>query len=106
MLDRQWFEQWDERQPSEQSGQARENNAFDRHWSELAHALNRLDAERRGAPAWSRPDQGADLSGLAGLMQGGAHAARGGVDAVSLACSGTQLKGFAGLREGMSKLTC
>jgi VCBS repeat-containing protein len=106
-LDRKWFEQWDERQqPSEQSGQHRGNHDFQRHWSELAHALNRLDAERQGASAWCHPNQGADVSGLAGLMQGGSHATSGGVDTVSLACGGTQLKAFAGLREGMSKLTC
>lgn len=106
-LDRKWFEQWDERrQPSEQSGQHSGSRDFERHWSELTHALNRLDAERQGVPAWSHANQGADLSGLTGLMQGSGHATRGGVDAVSLACGGTQLKGFAGLSEGMSKLTC
>ncbi|MDP2221111.1 MAG: calcium-binding protein [Hydrogenophaga sp.] len=106
-LDRKWFEQWDERQQSsEPSGQHRENHDFKRHWSELTHALSRLDAERQSAPAWSHANQGVDTSGLAGLMHGGGHAARGGVDAVSLACGGTHLKGFAGLREGMSKLPC
>lgn len=103
-LDRNWFSQRDE--DREQLGQVRENNDFERHWSELAHALNRLDAERQGAPAWSRPSNGADIAGLAGLMQGGGSA-RGGVDAISLACSsGTQLKEFSGLREGFGKLSC
>lgn len=103
-LDRNWFSQRDE--DREQLGQVRENNDFERHWSELAHALNQLDAERQGAPAWSRPSNGADIAGLAGLMQGGGSA-RGGVDAISLACSsGTQLKEFSGLREGFGKLSC
>lgn len=105
-LDRHWFAQWeDRRQPREQSAQSRGNRDFERHWAELAHALNRLDAERQSAPAWSHPNQGADLSGLAGWMHGGAHGARGGVDAVSLACgSGTRLKAFTGIKEGLGKL--
>jgi VCBS repeat-containing protein len=105
-LDRKWIEQWGERQqPSEASSHGRENHDFERHWSELTHALNRLDAERQGAPAWSHANQGADISGLAGLMQGGSHATRGGVDAVSLACgSGAQLKAFTGIKEGIGKL--
>lgn len=106
-LDRNWFAQWEGRQqPSEQPGQSRGNHDFERHWSELAHALNRLDAERQSAPAWSHPNQGADLSGLTGGMQGGAHGARGGIDAVSLACgSGTRLKAFNGIKEGFGKLS-
>ncbi|MFZ5659601.1 MAG: putative Ig domain-containing protein [Pseudomonadota bacterium] len=105
-LDRNWLAQWeDRRQPSEQSGQSRESHDFERHWSALAHALNRLDAERQSTPAWSHARQGADLSGLAGLMQGGSHGARG-VDAISLGCgSGTQLKAFTGLKEGFGKLS-
>lgn len=104
-LDRNWFAQWEDRQQTfEQSVEARGNHDFERHWSELAHALHRLDAERQSAPAWGHVNQGADLSGLTGLMQDGGHTTRGGVDAVSLACGDTRLKGFAGLREGMSKL--
>lgn len=106
-LDRKWFEQWDDRQqPAGQSGQRGVNRDIERHWAELAHALNRLDAERQGAPAWSHANRGADLSGLAGLMHSGGQGARGGVDAVSLACGGTQLKGFAGLREGLERIAC
>lgn len=106
-LDRLWFEQWDEQQPaSGQTGQGQANHDVERHWVELTHALNRLDAERQSAPAWSHANQGADLSGLAGWMQGGGHGARGGVDAVSLACgTGTQLKGFSGIKEGVGKLS-
>ena len=104
LLDRTWFEQEDEWERSGQPGQSREGSDFHRHWSELSQALDRLDAQRQGAPAWSRPDLGADLSGLAGWMHGGGQAARGGVDAVSIACGGTQLKAFAGLREGLGKL--
>jgi len=107
-LDHSWFAQRDERQQSfGQTGQSPANNDIQRHWSELVLALNRLDVERQGAPTWSHPNQGADISGLAGLMQGGAHGARGGVDAVSLACgSGTLLKTFTGLKEGFGKLPC
>ncbi|MDX1253220.1 MAG: putative Ig domain-containing protein, partial [Gammaproteobacteria bacterium] len=108
VLDRGWFAQWDDHQEvNEKPIEAHEESDFRRHWSELAHALNRLDAERQGLPAWNNPSQGADLSGLAGLMQGGANSTRGGVDAVSLTCgSGTRLIGFAGLREGIGKLSC
>jgi VCBS repeat-containing protein len=106
-LDRRWFEQWGEQQQAcGQAGQSRANHDVERHWAELTHALNRLDAERQSAPAWNHVNQGADLSGLAGWMQGGGHGARGGVDAVSLACgTGTQLKGFSGIKEGVSKLS-
>ncbi|MDP2170096.1 MAG: putative Ig domain-containing protein [Rhodocyclaceae bacterium] len=105
-LDRRWFEQWNEQQQaSGQAGHGQANHDVERHWAELTHALNRLDAERQSAPAWGHANQGADLSGLAGWMQGGAHGARGGVDAVSLACgTGTQLKGFSGIKEGVGKL--
>ena len=105
-LDRRWFEQWSE--PSQAPGKTdhpQTNHDVERLWAELTHALNRLDAERQSAPAWSHINQGADLTGLAGWMQGGAHSARGGVDAVSLACgTGTQLKGFSGIKEGVSEL--
>ncbi|CAD5377721.1 conserved hypothetical protein [Pseudomonas sp. OF001] len=106
-LDRRWFAQWGEQQQaSEQAAQGQANHDVERHWAELTHALNRLDAERQSAPAWSHANQGSDLSGLAGWMQGGAHGARGGVDAVSLTCgTGTQLKGFSGIKEGVGKLS-
>ncbi|TLN00503.1 hypothetical protein FDZ73_19250, partial [bacterium] len=104
ILDRNWFAQWESgRKPSDPPEQSRGNQDFERHWSELAHALNRLDAERQSAPAWSQANQGAP-SGLAGLIQGGIQGGRGGTDAVSLACGGTQLKAFTGLREGIGKL--
>ena len=106
-LDRRWFEQWGEQQQaSGQAGQGQANHDVERHWAELTHALNRLDAERQSAPAWSHVNQGADLTGLAGWMQAGGNGARGGVDAVSLACgTGTQLKGFSGIKEGVGKLS-
>lgn len=104
ILDRNWFAQWESgRKPSDPPEQSRGNQDFERHWSELAHALNRLDAERQSAPAWSQASQGAP-SGLAGLIQGGIQGGRGGTDAISLACGGTQLKAFTGLREGIGKL--
>lgn len=106
-LDRRWFEQWGEQQQaSGQTGQGHANHDVERHWAELTHALNRLDAERQSAPGWNHANQGADLSGLASWMQGGGHGARGGVDAVSLACgTGTHLKGFSGIKEGVGKLS-
>lgn len=106
-LDRRWFEQWGEQQQaSGQAAQGQANHDVARHWAELTHALNRLDAERQSAPAWGHVNQGADLTGLAGWMQGGGHSARGGVDTVSLACgTGTQLKGFSGIKEGVGKLS-
>lgn len=105
-LDRRWFEQWGEQQQaSEQVGHTPANHDVERHWADLTHALNRLDAERQSAPAWSHVNQGADLTGLAGWLQGGAYGARGGVDAVSLAYdTGTQLKGFSGIKEGLDRL--
>lgn len=104
ILDRNWFAQWEAgRKPSDPPEQSRGNQDFERHWSELTHALNRLDAERQSAPAWSHASQGAP-SGLAGLIQGGIQGGRGGTDAVSLVCGGTQLKAFTGLREGIGKL--
>ena len=106
-LDRRWFEQWGEReQASGQPGHGQVSHDVERHWADLTHALNRLDAERQSAPAWNHANQGADLGGLAGWMQAGAHSSRGGVDAVSLACgTGTQLKGFSGIKEGVGKLS-
>jgi VCBS repeat-containing protein len=105
-LDRKWFAQWDDQQQlSGPSSQYDESYNIEHLWSEMTHALNRLDAERQGAPTWSNANQGADLSGLTGLMKSSGQGVRGGVDTVSLVCGGTQLKGFAGLNEGMSKLT-
>lgn len=106
-LDRRWFDQWGEQQQaSGPAGQGQGNYDVERHWAELTHALNQLDAERQSAPAWGHENRGADISGLAGWMQGGGHGARGGIDAVSLACgTGTQLKGFSGIQEGMGKLS-
>jgi VCBS repeat-containing protein len=107
-LDRNWFARWDaEQQSLSEPGNAAANNDVRRHWSNLAQALSRLDAEREGLPAWRHPSQGADLIGLNSLSQGSAQAARGGVDSLSLACgSGTQLRGFSGLSEGVAKLPC
>lgn len=105
-LDRRWFEQWGEQQQETgQAGHGHASHDVERHWAELTHALNRLDAERQSAPAWTHENQGADLTGLAGWMHVGVHGSRGGVDAVSLACGGgTQLKGFTGIKEGVGKL--
>ncbi|MCL2345074.1 MAG: putative Ig domain-containing protein, partial [Desulfobulbus sp.] len=87
----------------EASNAPAETPDFARCWAELANALNQLDAERQAAPTWSNVNQGANLSALAGLLQGG-QTASGGVDALSLAASGTQLKGFTGLQEGVVKI--
>jgi len=105
-LDRRWFEQWGERQqPVKDTGHGLVNHDVERHWAKLTHALNRLDAERQSAPTWSRVNQGADLAGLAGWMQSGAHRGRSGIDTVSLAFGGgCQLKGFTGIKEGMDRL--
>jgi VCBS repeat-containing protein len=107
-LDRNWFAKWDaEQQSLSEPGKSAANNDVQRHWSNLAQALSRLDAEREGLPAWCHPSQGADLIGLNSLAQGGTQAAGGGVDSLSLACgSGTQLKTFSGLSEGVAKLPC
>jgi VCBS repeat-containing protein len=106
-LDRRLIEQWAEQQQSSgQTSYSQANHDVERHWADLTHALNRLDAERKSAPAWSHANQGADVSGLAGWMQSGAQDARGGVDTVSLACgTGTNLKGFSGINEGVGKLS-
>ena len=98
-LERSKLASWAEEAPDMTS----ETPDFARCWAELAKALNQLDAERQAAPAWSNVNQGANLSALAGFLQGG-QAAGGGVDAVSLAASGTRLKGFSGLQEGVGKL--
>ncbi len=106
-LDRRWFEQWGEwQQFSEEIGHGRANHDVEHHWAEMTRALNRLDAERQSAPAWSHANQGADLAGLAGWVQGGTHSARGGVDTISLAGgSGTRFKTFSGIKEGVDKLS-
>ncbi|HNH20458.1 MAG TPA: putative Ig domain-containing protein, partial [Pseudomonadales bacterium] len=97
---------WSRQHPAADPGQP---PAFDRgdhrqQWAELIRALERLDVERQSMPVWNHLSQGADLSGLAGLLHGG-NPARGGVDTLSLACgSGTRLKGFAGLHDGMQRL--
>ena len=92
-------------QPMEEVLSAHSNvSDFSRKWSELTHALNRIDDQRQGAPRWSHPNQGADSVGIAGSMNSFSQGARNGVDSVSLTGGDTQLKSFAGLREGMSKL--
>lgn len=104
-LDPRWFEQWGEQQQAD--GQTSHGQAIydvERHWAELTQALNRLDAERQGTPAWNNANQGADLSGLAGLIQSSVQGVRGAVDTVSLAGAGTLLKGFSGIKEGLGKL--
>ena len=106
-LDRNWFAQWEDRpQTYEHSGRPREDYDFERHWSELAHALNRLDAERQGQTAWNNPNQGADILGLAGWSTSHGAMQRFGQDAVGLVAGGTQLKAFTGLSEGVGKLSC
>lgn len=77
---------------------------FVRCWSELTAALNRLDAQRLGAAAWSNPSLGADLGALAGWLSGTARSTYGGVDEVSLLAPGAQFRQFSGLREGISQL--
>ncbi|KAF4513784.1 UNVERIFIED_CONTAM: hypothetical protein B566_EDAN011705 [Ephemera danica] len=113
-LNRRWFEQWGAPAQAPASGQAGHGQAghaqashdVARHWAALTHALNRLDAERQSMPAWHHPNQGADIKGLAGWIEGSGQGAGGGVDTVSLACgTGTHLKGFSGIREGMGKLS-
>lgn len=80
-------------------------DAIERHWRLLMQALGELDAERQAAPSsWFGSGQGADISGLTGLLANQGAALRVGQDAVSLVASGTQLKGFAGLSEGVSTL--
>ncbi|MDY0013412.1 MAG: putative Ig domain-containing protein [Rhodocyclaceae bacterium] len=103
-LDRQWFEQWGKWYSTyEETTHSQTGHDMERHWAVLTHALNRLDAERQSAPAWSHASQGADLVGLTGWIQGGA---RGGVDTVTLPTgSGTHLKGFTGIKEGVGTLS-
>lgn len=104
-LDAGWFERWLS-PPAPSNGQAMSSGsgqAVEAHWQHLLRALNRLDAERQGASQWLGKSQGADLSGLAGLLPGNAAMLRAHGDAVGLA-AGTELKGFAGLREGLATL--
>jgi hypothetical protein len=106
-LDAGWFDRW-LTPPTPAHGQTAPSGngqAIEAHWQHLLQALNRLDAERQGAAQWLGKGQGADLSGLAGLLSSSNAMLRTHGDAVGLA-AGAQLKGFAGLREGMSKLTC
>jgi hypothetical protein len=108
VLERRWFDQKDYQlsalEQVQQSQQIKRD--VEQHWAELTQALNRLDAERQSLPMWRQVNQGADLSGLVGSMQGGGHGMRGAIDAVSLACgTGTKLKGFSGIKEGMGKLS-
>ncbi len=107
-LDRHGFDHGSVRSPgSGQPDNGQASRDLERHWAELIHALNRLDAERIGTPAWSRASQGADLSGLLNWLPGGALAAHRGIDPVSLACgTGTHLKGFHGIQDGVRRVTC
>ena len=106
-LDSRWFEQWTAKQATQdQSGSSEAAVSVERHWAELTLALNRLDAERQDSPAWSQYNQGADISALGDWTRSDGHAARSGVDTVSLASgSGTLLKGFTGIQEGVAKLS-
>lgn len=106
-LDAGWFERW-LTPPAPANGQAAfpsDGQAIEAHWQHLLQALNRLDAERQGAAQWLGKGQGADLSGLAGLLSGNAAMLRTHGDPVGLA-AGAELKGFAGLREGITSLRC
>ncbi len=110
-LDRGMFERWLSEplgtpRPGDPDRSRHAGERIEQHWAQLLRALDRMDAERQGLPAWQRPGQGADLAGLTGLLSGSAAMQRFGQDSIGLATGGTQLKGFAGLREGVSKLTC
>lgn len=107
-LDRGWFERW-LAQPagrSEHAASTASSQAIEQHWQHLMTALSRLDAERQGAGQWFGKGQGADISGLSGLLSSATGLQRVHADAVGLAAAGTELKGFAGLREGMTQLRC
>lgn len=106
-LDAGWFDRWlSPSVPSQGQAPSPSNSqAVEAHWQHLLQALNRLDAERQGAAQWLGKGQGADLSGLAGLLSGNAAMLRTHGDAVGLA-AGAQLKGFAGLKEGVTALRC
>lgn len=109
-LDADWFERW-----FPLPTQAHENAhghtlsaghgpSVEAHWQQLLNALKRLDAERQDVAPWQGKGQGADLSGLDGLLSGNAALMRVQEGAVGLAAAGTQLKGFTGLREGVATL--
>jgi VCBS repeat-containing protein len=106
-LDAGWFDRW-LTPPTPAHGQTAPSGngqAIEAHWQHLLQALNRLDAERQGAAQWLGKGQGADLSGLAGLLSGNAAMVRTHGDSVGLA-AGAELKGFTGLREGATALRC
>ena len=106
-LDAGWFDRW-LTPPTPAHGQTAPSGngqAIEAHWQHLLQALNRLDAERQGAAQWLGKGQGADLSGLAGLLSGNAAMLRTHGDSVGLA-AGAELKGFTGLREGATALRC
>ena len=110
-LERGWFERWSGQQgghpelapiPGRQA-----TEAIEWHWSQLMRSLDKLDAGRRGAPAWSDPARGADLAGFAGSMYAGMPAMnRGGADGLPVVVGGAQLASFAGLRAGLDHLRC
>jgi Ca2+-binding RTX toxin-like protein len=104
-LDAGWFDRWlsPPAQENEQAMSSNNTQAIEAHWQHLLQALNRLDTERQGAAQWLGKGQGADLSGLAGLLSGNAAILRTHGDPVGLAV-GSPLKGFAGLREGVNRL--
>lgn len=104
-LDAGWFERSmsASMQPNEQATSSSNGLLIEQHWQQLQQALNRLDAERQGASQWLSKGQGADLSGLAGLLSSNAASLRPQGDAVGLA-AGAQLKGFSGLREGITAM--
>ncbi|HSV28942.1 MAG TPA: putative Ig domain-containing protein, partial [Candidatus Omnitrophota bacterium] len=103
-MDGSWPDQGSAQQSwSDLSGMTDDAGSFPRRWAALSRALGRLDAERRGVPAWSDPARGAELSGLMPLHGASAPACR--PDGLSLACGGAaQLKRFDGLVEGLDKL--
>ena len=106
-LDAGWFDRW-LTPPAQANGQAVSSGngqAVEAHWRHLLQALNRLDAERQGAAQWLGKGQGADLSGLTGLLSSGNAMLRTHGDPVGLA-AGAELKGFTGLREGAAALRC
>lgn len=109
-LDAGWLNRWANDSNGQKAQASPAQNAqtasIEQHWQQLTQALGKLDAERQAAPSWLGKGQGADLSGLSGLLSGHGAASRTGQDVVGLVTGGTQLKGFAGLREGVSKLLC
>ena len=104
-LNRQWMvgSSTNGQVEDEQNEEGRDGT-FENGWFQLIQALNQLDSERQSMPSWKHASQGGDLAGLTHWMQGNAQTARGGTDALSLACGGTQLKVFTGAKEGLGKL--